>query len=276
MRELTRDVWEGSDYVPYVWDEWLRDASGWLMVASLGGRVVGLQHIERQEDGSAWVEGIRVAADVRDRGIGGAMLRRAVQWAQEHACPWIRLATSSENPASNRIAKRNGLVLLGTFASQQTDPRAGGRDGAHVASPVEYAQVRDFLAASLGDDPSRWVHTEAWTAHSLTEQRLRTLLAMESVVVCGSGPDAVAIATMNVARPSLRIGFLRGTPEGMERLCLWLRASAADNGVSVLRANVLSDSDTLSALAASGFRSRHGHAMLLHGLDLRAGYRPQP
>src|SRR5947209_8664445 len=95
MREMTRHVWAGTDYVPHVWNRWLRDSAGWLMVATLAERVVGLQHIDRQPDGTAWIEGIRVAEDLRDRGIGGRMLECAIEWAREHDSPWLRLATTS-------------------------------------------------------------------------------------------------------------------------------------------------------------------------------------
>jgi GNAT superfamily N-acetyltransferase len=270
MRELTRNVWDGTDYVPYVWDAWLTNASGWLMVGVLDGRTVALQHVERQADGTAWVEGIRVAADVRDRGIGRAMLDRAVAWAREHRCPWLRLATSSENPASNRIAERAGLRLLGSFVSVDAAPDTAAREGlgVRVAAPTEFDSIQQLLDSTAGSDPPPLVYTEGWTAYTLTPERLRLLLSVGNVVVSGVGQDSLAIATSVVARPSLRIGLLRGERKGMERICRWLTVRAGESGLTIVRANVECQRDAVSALEGAGFRSRHGHCLCLRGIDL--------
>ena len=265
MLALTRDVWEGTDYIPFVWDEWLRDAAGRFMSAVLDGRLVGLQHIERQPDSTAWVEGIRVAADLRDRGIGGRLLEEAVLWARQNGCSGLRLAMSSGNPASNRLAERAGLRPLGTFASVQADPAPATRDGARVAGPADFGRVMDVLSSSSPRGSSHCVYTEGWTAYTLTASRLRLLLAMGSVVLA---QDAVAIATTTAARPSLRIGLLRGREDNMAGIARWLCGRAVDLGVATVRANVESTAPVRSALESSGFHSRHGNSMCLHGLHL--------
>jgi len=197
------------------------------------------------------------------------MLDRAILWAREHRCPWLRLATSSENPASNRIAERVGLQLNRTFISVDASPRSGPRAGARVASPMEFESIRALLAQTADGDPEPAVYTEGWTAYVLTPERLRMLLAMESVVVSGEDPEAIAIATTVVSRPSIRIGLLRGERVGMERICRWLVARAVESGVAIVRANVADQENAVSALRAAGFGSRHGHSLCLYEIDLR-------
>ena len=41
-------TWASGDYIPYVWDEWLADEDGELLVAALGERPVGLLHLRAQ------------------------------------------------------------------------------------------------------------------------------------------------------------------------------------------------------------------------------------
>lgn len=270
MIELTRNVWDGDDYVPFVWDRWLADSDGWLMAAVLDGRLVGLQHIDRQPDGSAWVEGIRVAADVQNHGIGGALLAQAITWAQEHGSPWLRLATSSDNPASNRIAQRSGLSVLGRFASVGAAAAAGASARVRIAAPTECDRIWCLLMGTFGGDPETWVYTEGWTAYSLTLERLHLLLAMGCVLVAEGEPEALAIATSNVTRPTLRLGLLAGDRTGMTAIARYLRGMSAEAGLAVIRANVDARDEAVDALAAAGFASQHGHTMVLHGLALRA------
>src|SRR5947209_19267182 len=109
MLRITNGVWGGTDYVPYRWQDWLGDVSGYLCVATLNGRVVGLQHTAIQSDGSAWLEGIRVDDTMRGRGIGAAMLRHGLEWARAAGCRFARLSTSSENESSMRSTRKAGL-----------------------------------------------------------------------------------------------------------------------------------------------------------------------
>jgi hypothetical protein len=40
--EFTRHIWEGEDYIPEVWSEWLADHQGLLATAEYSGSVAGL------------------------------------------------------------------------------------------------------------------------------------------------------------------------------------------------------------------------------------------
>src|SRR5439155_1135470 len=108
------NVWEGGDYVPFVWHDWLDDPRGMVQVAARGEDVVGFQHLDVQPDGTVWLEGIRVDPDVRGAGIGSELLQAGIREARARGATAIRLATSSGNDASNRIAEKAGLTQIGT------------------------------------------------------------------------------------------------------------------------------------------------------------------
>ena len=42
MLEFCKLIWDGHDYIPYVWDEWMADSSGEMFVAEYGGKAVVL------------------------------------------------------------------------------------------------------------------------------------------------------------------------------------------------------------------------------------------
>jgi len=46
---LTSRIWDGHDYVPYLWQEWLDDQQGMLAVAEYAGRVVGIARMSSIE-----------------------------------------------------------------------------------------------------------------------------------------------------------------------------------------------------------------------------------
>lgn len=254
MREITRTVWDGDDYVPFVWDRWLRGHNGSLLVATQDGQVVGLQHVEVQPDGGAWLEGIRVAEAVRGQGVGEALVERGVSWAREMGCPAARLAVSSENAASNRLSEKTGFRVTGRFRGMKAGAETFGVESIAVrlAQPFDDEAIIDLLEIAGYTYPA--TYTEGWTAYRLTRKRLRLLLAMHAVLVAGGvSPEAVAIATASNDRPSLRLGLVAGSPAGIRAIGLWLRDAAQSARIPTVRGTLAAGPESLAALTEAGF-----------------------
>lgn len=255
MLAITSTVWGGDDYVPFVWDRWLRDRDGVVLVATMAEEVVGLQHVELQQDGDAWLEGIRVAEAARGQGAGEALVEAGLGWARDMGCTAARLAVASENAASNRLSEKAGFDIAGRFRTVRGE--AGGTRGTdpvRIAQPFEEQTVLDLLGTSRYRYPADY--TEGWTAYRLTRDRLRLLLATHAVLLAGAtGNEAVVIATASTERVSLRLGLLAGPREGIEALGRWLRARAAEAGVAAVRGTLDAPLDTIEALGAAGFAS---------------------
>jgi len=269
--DLTRDVWEGTDYVPYVWSNWLADARGYFHVALLDNHLVGLQHIDLQPDGTAWLEGIRVSTAVRTQGIGRALLDHGVAWARNLDSPAVRLASYSGNEASNRMAERAGLQLIHSFGLWSAP--ANKRDSeapVRLAGPWESDDIMRFISSHPDSTGGTIFYTEGWTAYSLTPQRLAALLSQHAVAVTGGGSiTGVAIATVTVQRPALRLGFLAGTPQEAGVLGAWLRHRAALGGATAVRGLLAVPDGLTGALEFEGFSQREDATMNLWELRLR-------
>ncbi|GAC1400924.1 MAG: hypothetical protein NVSMB52_14650 [Chloroflexota bacterium] len=263
MRRLTETVWDGHDYIPSVWPSWLADSEGMLMVALLDGCRVGLQHVAIQHDGSAWVEGIRVSPDVRGQGVGRALLDYAVAWARDVRCPAIRLATNRTNPASNCLATSAGMTVV----EEMFLARAEGSEGGS-GSQVRVGTTSDFEAVhSLIRSSDTRLYTEGWTAHVLSAERLRLLLAVQAVRVIRT-PDieGVAVVTGNAARPGTRLGLLCGSRDARTHLARAIRQEVVNGGMR----STLAGSDTRDALKEAGYAVDPDDAMIVHGLQLRS------
>jgi GNAT superfamily N-acetyltransferase len=81
----------------------------------VGGAVVAfgtstLPLLEGRSDLAALWD-IRVAPDMRDRGIGATLFRAAVDWACTHHCVELRAETQNVNVAACRFYQRQGCVL---------------------------------------------------------------------------------------------------------------------------------------------------------------------
>jgi GNAT superfamily N-acetyltransferase len=273
MLEITRGIWDGTDYVPDVWERWIDDANGVVQIASLDGRVVGLQHAYIQVDGSCWLEGIRVAAEMQRRGVARALLEAGICWATANGCEVVRMSTSGSNPASTRLAEKAGMRLVATFVPLEASPleAAPQESMTEVARAMDLAEVQSFLEELQRSGYPTDFYGEGWTFHRLSAARLQLLLATHDIaLVRGPEIEGLAIATVSPPFTGLRIGFLGGSSDAVSRLCTWLRYRAFQAGIHQVSATVLRHTALLEAAGKAGFRAPFDFELRLYELDLTA------
>ena len=92
------------------------DQNNELVVAVLEGRVVGvlqltyIPYLTYRGSWRAQIEGIRVASGLRQRGIGSAMLRWAIERSREHGCVLVQLTTDKTRPGALPFYEQLGFV----------------------------------------------------------------------------------------------------------------------------------------------------------------------
>ncbi|MDQ4074188.1 MAG: GNAT family N-acetyltransferase [Thermoproteota archaeon] len=116
-----RDTFAWGDYIEEVWDKWLNDASGSLVVADSNSsesairNPVALCHASTCPHNSLWIEGIRVDRRYRNRGIASSLLHHVlqdgIQKGLEEACALV----SFNNTPSRKLFEKHGFVAAGTF-----------------------------------------------------------------------------------------------------------------------------------------------------------------
>lgn len=92
------------------------DPNQLLLVGETGGRIVAslqLTFIPGVAHRGAWraqVEAVRVARELRGRGIGEAMMRHVVALARERGCALLQLTTNKARDDAQRFYRRLGFT----------------------------------------------------------------------------------------------------------------------------------------------------------------------
>jgi GNAT superfamily N-acetyltransferase len=88
---------------------------GEVMVAEVDGRVVGVcqlivfRHLQNRGARCAEVESVHVHPDRRGHGIGGVLMRAAVQRARQLGCYRVQLTSNNARPEAHRFYERLGF-----------------------------------------------------------------------------------------------------------------------------------------------------------------------
>ena len=209
---------DGDDYVLRVWDEWLADRQGSLLVATWEGTPVGLARTVFPVPGEAWLEGMRVDPGHREKGIATAIFEAQVEEAAGRGVHVARLMTAWDNLPVHRMCARLGfrrvLRLRRRFRplEEGAPPRA-----LRTVTPAELPLARallsrqrrspGFLALSAG------LYSLAggvWTEWN--EGWLREHLARGEVWTWEQGqPGAIAVVCPHRRRPGVfEVGLLEG------------------------------------------------------------------
>lgn len=114
---LSSLIWEGEDYIPYVWEEWLRDEQGLLLVAEHSGNLVGFGKLTRLSAEDWWMEGLRVHPQYERRGIATQLHEALLAHWEKVGSGAVRLATSSSRLAVHRLCQHSHMEKVGEFTA---------------------------------------------------------------------------------------------------------------------------------------------------------------
>jgi len=110
--DISKDIWEGDDYIPDVIERWLNDKGNLAYGAFLEEEMkelIGLGRVKMFPNGVAWLEGGRVKMTHQKQGIGRDLMKYAIDYAIQAGATVAQYDTSSRNFGSKSLAKFHGF-----------------------------------------------------------------------------------------------------------------------------------------------------------------------
>ncbi|MGC8998664.1 MAG: GNAT family N-acetyltransferase [Candidatus Bathyarchaeia archaeon] len=149
--DFCRHTWSWGDYIPHVWDRWLREENGKVFVATLDGLPVGIQHITIDKPGEAWLSGARTAPNYRRMGVATAITMKCLEYAKSRGVRVARLVIEYDNLAALAAVQKMGFKPVAEFLEMTLERVLGGYGGGGAscwASPSHLDSVWLYLQSS--------------------------------------------------------------------------------------------------------------------------------
>jgi GNAT superfamily N-acetyltransferase len=244
--EITHDVWEGRDYVPRVFDDWVADASAAFQALEVDGEVVGVHRIRPYGPGLIWYEGLRIASTYRRRGLGRAMLESAIAEAREQGFKEMRLAT--QNEPAGALFESAGFQRVIDIRWWRAARMEGG-EPARMPDPQSAGKLWTAVLRSPGFQLYRGVAADLGGARDLDERELARLAENGMLRVVGT-----AVAGLRPAWGSaIAVAFIAGRGANLRDLLYALRYEADADGVERVTIAVPRGHPAADDLEASGY-----------------------
>ncbi|HVC75523.1 MAG TPA: GNAT family N-acetyltransferase [Candidatus Micrarchaeaceae archaeon] len=246
--ELCRDIWDGHDYVPRVFDDWVSDSASAFQAVEVDGVVVGLQRLRPYASGLLWYEGLRVASSHRRQGLARHMLLAAVAQAREQDFREIRLATG--NPAAAKLFDEVGFVRLQDNRWWKGF-RVEGGESPRIPGPNEAERLWAGIATSPGIELWGGVTADFQGAQDIGPKELARLA---DIGMLRSGPGGRAIVALREPwGNNISVAFLAGKGGALRDLLLALRFEADADGLDDVTVAIPRDHPSEEDLRASGY-----------------------
>ncbi|MBF0362848.1 MAG: GNAT family N-acetyltransferase [Oligoflexia bacterium] len=118
---IAEGIWDGSDYMPNVFKQWVNDPEGVFICAvdTVKNKVVGTGKLSILYDGSGWLEGFRVHKDYRGQKIGRKIAEYRIDFAktlyQQKKINKLALATHLCNVESVSLISKLNFKLKSAY-----------------------------------------------------------------------------------------------------------------------------------------------------------------
>ncbi|MFB6102961.1 MAG: N-acetyltransferase family protein [Haloplanus sp.] len=189
---FTRETWPGremDDYLPRTFPEWAADddPARRTLVADDGRAVAVIQGVQLSTR-EAWVQGLRVHPDYRDRGLASRLTDAILSWARSRGATVCRNLVFSWNVASLGLARSLGFAPCTEFRWGTMAADADADPTLDVCADPDAAwsfwtgsDARDHLRG-LAVDPD-----EAWTLSELRPEDLTRAADADGLFVVQDG-----------------------------------------------------------------------------------------
>lgn len=241
-------TWDWGDYIEHVWDEWLQNPDGALLVAVAEGQPVGLLHIQMLSETEAWQEGMRVDPAYRRQGIARLMDQAASAEERRRGATVVRLLIESTNHASLSMAEQGQSRQLGAFAPYEALPLTStprhnaGLDEPVLATLADLDEIITYLNVSNIFPAVGGLYYAGFTACRISDTLLKEKIQAEQVYLLRRWErlDGLAIVeprTIGEER-HLFLGYIDGTTESISLIAYALRRKLSTLGLAKIRAAV--------------------------------------
>ena len=223
--EITADIWDGHDYLPSVFDDWVADPSSTFQAVEVEGVVAGLQRTRPLNRQVAFYEGLRVASSHRRLGLARAMLGSAVAEATSAGFLEMRLVTGNLDaiPLFESLGFRR-LCRMGFWHAGRVE----GGEPARIPAPTEAPDLFGKLAADPALGAYGGTHGD-WQRPLPLDAAELAALAAEGRLRAGAGGRSLAILRAG-SHTRLYASLVSGSGAGLRDLLMALRFEAdADN-----------------------------------------------
>ncbi|QNO13778.1 GNAT family N-acetyltransferase [Alkalicella caledoniensis] len=218
MLEISKDVWEGTDYIPMVVDQWLSDEKGEFTVLEVDGKVRAYAKFTYITDEDVWLEGIRVDRNHRKLGYANIITQYYIEKAIQLKAKTLKFSTYYENYGSIKSGEKHGFIRECGFTHMTLVNPEMFTDVKETAINCNEPEIAwEIIKSSNEYQLSNGYLAESWKFYKLSKEKIKEHSNENRIII---SPDKKALLIYKVQQNNLpNINFYCGEKESL-KTCL--------------------------------------------------------
>jgi len=179
-----KKTWSWGDYIPDVWDKWLKEENGRLFVATINNVPIGISHLSTDKPHEVWLSGARTDPKYRRMGVATAITRKCLEYAKKKDAKVARLVTESDNAAAKALLQKLGFKQIAEFVEMATEKIAKEKSkNSRWAEENETEAIWDYLQNSEGYRKAAGLYTVLFHWFSLDKHDLERFIKQRKAIL---------------------------------------------------------------------------------------------
>lgn len=125
--EISKDIWEGDDYIGKIFDEWLK--AGEFCGLFVDGLLVGFSRFIPFDNNRGWLHGLRVAQSEQGKGYGRIITKEIIRVARNAGMKELFFSTYFGNEASIKLNESLGFKKIVEYTNMEYEIKPGDTTG---------------------------------------------------------------------------------------------------------------------------------------------------
>ena len=177
-------TWSWGDYIPEVWDKWLKEKSGRVFIATTDGVPVGITHLSIDKPHEVWLSGARTDPNYRRMGAATAITQKCLDYAKRKGAKVVRLTTESDNIAAQAVIKKLGFKPTAEFTEMTTEKITGENStNSKWAEETEADAAWNYLQTSETYRKAAGLYTTLFHWFSLKKHDLKRFIEQRKAIL---------------------------------------------------------------------------------------------
>jgi len=177
-------TWSWGDYVPKVWDKWLKERNGGVFVATVNSVPVGISHLSVDKPYEVWLSAARTDPNYRRMGVATAITQKCLEYAKKKGAKVARLVTGSNNKAAQAVVEKLGFKQIAEFVEMVTEDVKDERSKkSRWAEKDQLETIWNYLQSSETYGKAGGLYTILFHWFSLDKDALKRFVEEQKAIV---------------------------------------------------------------------------------------------
>lgn len=261
--EICKQIWEGDDYIPNIFDHWVADEAGEFTLIEEDGKISGMGKLTLLEPEIGWLEGLRVAPEARSKGYAREITKYYLQKGEEQGFNQLCLSTYHRNYASIHVIESYGFKRVADFyfTEQEVEPLKGiSAVGEIIQATPESGDVVILVEKMLQAPEQKGAKNYlgfGWNFRKLSRELILKEIELGHIYYTkrdGEIEGGILIHPDLIKDKGVYyITMVTGTDEAVSQLLKWAHQNATEWGMELLAAMVPNDPRLKSLYLSHGF-----------------------